>query len=103
MLNFFRPRTSKSKSVDVRCKVVEGVLELAHTRRIAVAEPDVIRRDDMKLVRELRDQITEHMRRAGKTVQQHDGWRLFGPCLTVEHLEAANGGVVEMLTSSLSL
>jgi hypothetical protein len=80
---------------DMVREVVEGVLELVHSRCIAIAKPDVIGRDDVKFIRQLRNQVSEHVGRAGKPMQQHDGWKVFAPGFTVEHLASTNSGVLE--------
>jgi hypothetical protein len=49
----------------------------------------------MKSVGEERDQITEHVTRAGKAVQQQKLWRVGWPRFTIEDLETVDiGGAV---------
>ena len=55
---------TEEQFLNVSGEIVEGVLELACVRRIAVAKANVIRRNHVKFVRQLRDQVAEHMRRA---------------------------------------
>ena len=44
----------------------------------------------MKPVRELRDEIAEHVAGGREAVQQEDRWRLLRPGLAVENADAAN-------------
>ena len=76
-----------SEAVDDPRDIVECVSELAAVRHVGLAEPGKIGRDDVKSVRELRDEVTEHMAGAGKTVQQQERWRVPRPCLAIEDVE----------------
>jgi hypothetical protein len=59
--------------LDMRGEIVEGVLEFVCIRGVTVAEAYVVRGDYVEFFRELRDEVAEHVRRTGETVQQHDG------------------------------
>jgi hypothetical protein len=58
------------KAVDYVGDVVERVTELFSWRLVGLTEPGKVRRDDMKSVGKQRDQVTEHVARAGETMQQ---------------------------------
>jgi len=67
--------------------IVECTGERAAVRHVGLAEPGKIRRDDAKPIRELRDEVTEHVAGARKAMQQQECRRVFKPCLTVEDVE----------------
>ena len=48
----------------------------------------------MELVRQLRDQVTKHVRRTGKTVQKYDSRRVGGARFTVKKLSSPYGGMM---------
>jgi hypothetical protein len=56
---------SRVEMLENRCRelgeVVERVFELVDSRSVAVPEPGIIRRDDVKLLSESRDQVSVHM------------------------------------------
>jgi len=58
------------KALDHVGDVVEGVAEFFSQRHVGLTEPRKVRRDDMKSVGEQRDQVTEHVARARKAVQE---------------------------------
>src|SRR5689334_3216252 len=61
------------KLVDHIGEVLERVLEALVIRHAALAEPGIIGRDQMELIRETRNQIPEHVRRGWEAVQEQDG------------------------------
>src|SRR5262249_5381682 len=67
--------------------IVECVGERAAVRHVGLPEPRKIRCDNAKPVRELWNEIAEHMTGAGKTVKQQERWRVFRPCLAAEDVE----------------
>ena len=69
-------------------QVVEGVGEPVPRRHRALAEPGVVRRDDVVLLRQCRDQIAEHVRTGRKAVQQENRGRVASPSLPVKDVEA---------------
>src|SRR6185295_1826766 len=46
--------------------------------------------DEAEPVRELRDEIAEHVASGGKAVQQQNRWRVLRPSLAVEDLDAVD-------------
>ena len=74
---------------DIR-EVVEGVIELADGRHRAVAVAGIVRGNDMVPVRQRRDQVAEHVRRGGESVQQQEHGRIGRAGLPVEDVEAVH-------------
>src|SRR5262249_24385468 len=62
----------KNEILDMCCQVVEGIFELLYARSIAVAESQIVRSDNVELVRQLRYQLAKHVRRTGEAVQEYD-------------------------------
>jgi len=62
--------------------VVERVAEFFPRRHIGLAKPGKVRRDNMKPVREKRDQVQEHVARAREAVQEQQLRRIGISCLT---------------------
>jgi hypothetical protein len=83
--------------LDLRGDAVEGVSKVGRRGRIAVVEAEVVRRDNVKVAGEQRDQLPEHVRRRRKAMKQNDR-RICGRAgLAVEDLVALDVG---MLVSS---
>ena len=72
---------------------VEGVVELVDAGALGVAEPGVVRRDDVVAVGQCGNQVAVHVRTGGGAVQQDDGGRVGRPGLAVEDLSAGDLGV----------
>ena len=80
--------------LDLRGDVVEVVLKVVRRGSIAVAEAEVVRRDNVEVAGELRDQLPEHVRRRRKAMKQNDR-RIRGRAgLAVEDLVALDGGML---------
>jgi len=60
------------ESVDDLGEVIERVVKRARRRRVAPPEPGIIRRDEIEPVRQARDQVAEHHRRRGESVQEDE-------------------------------
>jgi hypothetical protein len=71
--------------------IFEGILKDVMAGRVRKAEPGKVRRDDMIMVCQLRDQIAEHVARSGKAMEQKDGGFLRIASLPVKNLEAVDG------------
>ena len=65
--------------------------------RGAFAEAGIVRRDDMKAIRERRDQVAEHVGRSRKPVQQEHGRRIGGSGFAIEDIDAIDldGAIVD--------
>ena len=70
--------------------VVEGVGELQPVGHPTLAKALVVRRNDAVLVGQLRDEISEHMRRRREAVKQQKNGSILRPCFTIEHVHAIN-------------
>ena len=75
---------------------IEGRSQDGRGRRIAVPHAGVVERDDMKPIRQTRNEVVELVRRRGKTMQQDDGRRRRVPRLAVEDPKAGNLGGLEV-------
>src|SRR5262249_28434893 len=64
------------KAIDYARNMVERIVELVAARHVRLAKPGKIRRDNMKFPREPRDEGTEHMTRARKSVKQQQRRRI---------------------------
>jgi hypothetical protein len=84
----FQPKVSKKQFLHMRREIVEGVVKLLHRRHVAVAEADIIGGDKVELVSQHRDQIAVHVRRAWKSMEQHNDRRVLRPSLTIEDLSS---------------
>src|SRR6516225_1517250 len=73
--------------LDDPCDIVECVSERAAIRHIGLSEPGKIWRDDVKPIREFRDEVAEHMAGARETVQQQDRRCVFRSRLAMEDFE----------------
>jgi hypothetical protein len=80
-----------SKAVDNPRDVVEGIAKLGSLRHLRLAKPGQVGRNDMKLVRELRNEIAEHVARSRKAVQQNDHRSVRATRLPVEYFDAIDG------------
>src|SRR5260370_31389279 len=78
------------KAVDHAGDVVERVMEFFSSWHVGPTEPGKVRRDDMKPVREERDQVAEHVARAREAVQQQQLRRLGWPRLALENVETVD-------------
>ena len=70
--------------------ILEGVGEAFVIRRVGEAEAGQIGRDDVEIIRELRNQIAEHVARRGKAVQEQDDGFLCMAGLAIENFEAVH-------------
>jgi hypothetical protein len=73
--------------VDDPRDMVECVSKRAAIRHIGLTKPGKIGRDEVKPIREKRDEVAEHMAGARKTVQQQDRRGVFRARLTIEDVE----------------
>ena len=89
-------RALGDERVDDHGDVVEGRSQDSRGRRIAVPHAGIVGRDDMKPIRQERNEVVERVRRRGKTVQQDDGRLRRVPGLAVEDPKARNVGGVEV-------
>jgi hypothetical protein len=69
------------KVMRLQCEVTGIDLSRRH---IGLTEPGKVGRHDMKPVRKLRDQVTEHVAYAQEAVQQQQLWRAGTPSLAIE-------------------
>jgi hypothetical protein len=69
---------------DVR-DILERVGEGAPRRHVRLPKPWQVGSDKAKPVRELRDEIAEHVDGGGKAVQQQDRWRVLRPGFAIEY------------------
>src|SRR5207245_10631111 len=81
-------RALSDERVDGDGHVVEGRSQDGRVRRLAISHAGVVGRDDMKPIRQTRNEVVELVRRRGETVQQDDGRLRRVPGLAVEELEA---------------
>ena len=88
---FLQTQPGKEQLLDLRGDVVEGVSKVGRRGSIAVAKAEVVRRDNVEVAGELRDQFPEHVRRRRKAMKQNDR-RIRGRAgLAVEDLVALDG------------
>jgi hypothetical protein len=80
-----------SEAVDSPRDVVEGVAELGPVRHVRLAKPGQIGRNDMKSVRDLRNEIAEHVARSWKAMQQKECGSVRATGLPVEDVDAVDG------------
>jgi hypothetical protein len=76
-----------SEAVDNPRNVVEAVAELGPSRHVRLAKPGQVGRNNTKPVRELWNEIAEHMTGARKTVQQEEYRCVLRPRLAIEDVE----------------
>src|SRR6267142_3077174 len=74
---------------DIR-DILERVGEGAARRHVGLPKRRQVGSDEVKPVRELRDEIAEHVAGGGKAVQQEDRWRVLRPSLAVEDPDAVD-------------
>src|ERR1700679_289693 len=72
--------------------MIERVIERAHLELRAVAKARVVGSDQMILVGKKRDEVPEHVRRGGKSVQQQKGRILGASGFSVKDLKAVDVG-----------
>ena len=89
-------RALRHELVDDAGHVVEGRPQDGGGRCIAITHSGVVGRDDMKPIRQTRNEVVELVRRGGKTVQQDDGRLRRVPGLAVEETEARNVGGLDV-------
>ena len=87
--------TLRDERVDDHGHVIEGRSQDGRVRRIAEPHAGIVGRDDMKPIRQTRNEVVELVRRGGKTVQQDDGRLRRLPGLAVEEPKARNVGGLE--------
>src|SRR5512142_230678 len=85
---------AEEERVDQSGEVVERVAIFVRAGLVAVSEAQIVRCDDAEFRRELRDKITEHMRRRREAMQQDDGRRVGRSGLAIENLLPLNEGVI---------
>src|SRR5262245_4898241 len=71
-------------------EVIERIPELRPVRGVGEAETGQVGGDDVVVVRQGRDQVTEHVGRGWEAVKQEQRWRRVGPRFSVEDLEAVH-------------
>src|SRR6202012_3069785 len=76
------------KVVDDAGDMVEGIVELLRVGPVAVAVAGIVRRDQMVLISEARQQRLKHSRGRRQTVQQEDRRSVLAPCLAIEDVDA---------------
>ncbi len=82
--------------VDHPGKMIKRVVEARPVGYCAVPESRIVRRDDVILVRELREQVAELPRRRGEAMQQEQHRRIRGPRLAVANIDSFHDGVAVM-------
>src|SRR5262249_2215489 len=70
--------------------ILERVGEGAARRQVGLTKRRQVGSDEAKPVRQLRDEIAEHMTGCGKAVQQEDRRRVLRPSLAIEHSDAVD-------------
>ncbi len=86
----------RDERVDDRGHIVEARSQDSRVRGLAISHAGVVGRDDMKPIRQKRNEVVELVRRRGKTVQQYDGRLRRVPGLAVEESKARNVGGLEV-------
>src|SRR5262245_47498158 len=79
-----------SEAFDRLRDVLEGVAESATVWHVGLSKTGQVGSDEAKPVRELRDEIAEHVPSSRKAVQQKDRWRVLGAGLPIENADAVN-------------
>jgi hypothetical protein len=90
------PGALRNERVDNHGHVVEGRSQDSRVRNLAISHAGIVGRDDMKPIRQARNEVVELVRRAGKTVQQDDGRLRRLPGLAVEDLKTRNVSGLEV-------
>jgi len=83
-------RALRDERVDDRGHVIESRSQDGRCRRFAEPHAGVVGRDDMKPIRQSRNEVVELVRRGGKTVQQDDSRLRRVPGLAVEDVYSVN-------------
>src|SRR5262249_1539532 len=83
-------------ALDNSRNVVEGVAELGPFGHVRLAKPRQVGRNDTKSVRELRNEIAEHVPGTRKAVQQQERGCSFRPRLAIEQVETVEIDLVEV-------
>ena len=78
------------KAIDDVRDIPERVGEGAPRWHVRLPKPRQVGSDEAKPVRELRDEIAEHVAGSRKAVQQQDRWRVLRPGFTIEYSDAAD-------------
>src|SRR5882724_10511495 len=78
------------KPVDETRQVVERVLKAAACRHVGLPESGQIGREHVEPIRELRDQVPEHVTGARKSMQEQELWGSLEAGFPIEDLQAAN-------------
>ena len=78
------------EAVDDLRNILERVSEGAARRHVGLAKRRQIGSNEVKPVRELRDEFAEHVAGGWKAVQQKDRWRVLRPGLAVENADAVD-------------
>src|SRR5258705_168571 len=78
------------KAIDDVRDILERVSECAPRRHVRLPKPWQVGSDQAKPVRELRDEIAEHVAGGGKAVQQQDRWRILRPGFAIEYFDAVD-------------
>src|SRR5262249_39288693 len=80
------------ETVDHAGDVVERVTEFFPRRHVGLTEPGKVRRDHMKSVSKKRDQVAEHVTRAGKAMQEQQLGGAGRSRFAIEQLETVDIG-----------
>src|ERR1700742_1158064 len=81
------------EAVDGRRDPIETV---AATRQVGVAETGQVRGDEGEAIGQKRDEVAEHMARAGEALQQQQVWRAGRTGLAIEDFATVHvGGSIE--------
>src|SRR4029077_3812444 len=75
------------EAIDDARDILERIGEGAAGRHVGLPKPRQVGSDEAEPVRELRDEIAEHVASGGKAVQQQNRWRVLRPSLAIEDLD----------------
>ncbi len=78
------------EAIDDVCDILERVSESIARRHVGLAKRREVGSNEVKPVRELRDELAEHVAGSRKAVQQEDRWRFLRPGLAVENADAVD-------------
>src|SRR6266436_4465520 len=76
------------KPIDDIRNILERVRKGVARRHVGLPKARQVGSDEAKSVRELRDEITEHVAGGRKAMQQQDRWRVLRPRFPIEDLDA---------------
>src|SRR5262249_33522488 len=79
-----------SEAFDRFRDLLERVAESATVWHVGLSKTGQVGSDEAKSVRELRDEIAEHVPSSRKAVQQKDRWRVLRAGLAVENADAVD-------------